>query len=63
MPCKFNLVAKGELKELYGTIIKTHTMISLRGNPSTSNTYSTNTVVTLAVEKNTDFLKGDDETS
>lgn len=62
MPCKLNLIANGILKELYGCVIKTHTLISLKGNPSTSNVYTTNTVVTLAVEKSVDFLKGDDET-
>lgn len=61
MPCEYNFVANGKVKKLKGVILFTHTMISLRGNPSLVNVYSTNTVVTMAIEKPIESLEGEQQ--
>ena len=48
----------GETKTLTGVILHTHTLISLKGNPTSSKTYSVNTVVTIAADRETKNFKG-----
>lgn len=59
MPCEYNFIANGEVKKLKGVILFTHTMISMVGNPSTITSYSTNTAITIAVEKSIKSLEGE----
>lgn len=61
MPCKYVFIANGQVKEVKGTILNVHTMIALKGNPGTSNMYTTNTVITVALEKALKPLKGDED--
>ena len=58
MPCKYTYVDNGETKNLTGVILHTHTLISLKGNPTSSKTYSVNTVVTIAADRETKNFKG-----
>lgn len=59
MPCKYNTVVNGETKSLFGIILHVHDTIALKGNPSTSTVYTCVTKITIAAERDKEFLKED----
>lgn len=61
MPCKYTYVDNSEVKNLTGTILHTHTLISLQGNPTSSNVYNINTGITIAVDRETNNFKREDD--
>lgn len=61
MPCKYNFINNGKQQTIKGIIVHTHTLITLKGSPSTSNTYTTNTSIVIALEKPMEILKGEEE--
>lgn len=56
MPCRYTFTNNGKLTTVTGTILQTHTLISLKGNASTSNLYTINTMINIAVDKTTTIL-------
>jgi hypothetical protein len=51
MPVKILYLEEDNLRETYGTLVKAHTFVGLKGKGFTANRYSTNTVLAVFVSR------------